>query len=501
MRPKKRPYFVSFKDYNIYFNYIEYGQKHYERFSCLNTALDYYYDKGCYVCYTNDFKELHDYCKKHYDMTDINLSNITKKLIGFRVGSLIVRDMKYHYGTDKYSPEIAVEIIQNKQIRWNSSYTGEIGRSICIDKIKKEFNPVSRSLLKNMINKTSQGAIIYSRKDITFYNVLSNDIKSAYPAILLEQVPYNFKLINPGSFKIGDGIHFGKIIVKGLKAKDLNFLPLYRGKEEINDSKVICSNKRIIAAIEYSYYGFIEHELELLNYAYTYKSIELDLDEVYDVDFKYLPVESLEAIKAMYNEKSNNKGSANYFAIKQKFNRIFGYFLTTIEGKDGLALRDREVPYYIGLWVVSAQRNRMIKAFKKVGIENIVASHTDSIITKNVSCDVFNDLNKEVYKDIGKWDSEPYEAIEYFSNTRAKYLQNGKIGFKHGGISEQDIEGFLKNNQDFAAIKGDSVFNFTLCREFNQTSKGFEAISYQKPTTLKNLIKEEYNIKTVSTQW
>lgn len=409
--------------------------------------------------------------------------------------------MKYHYGTDKYSPEIAVEIIQNKQTRWNSSYTGEIGKSICIDKIKKEFNPVSRNLLKNMINKTSQGAIIYSRRDITFYNVLSNDIKSAYPAILLEQVPYNFRLIKPENFKIGNGVHFGKIIIKGLKAKDSNFLPLYRGKEEINGLKVACINKRIVAAEEYNYYGFIEHELELLNYAYTYKSIELDLDEVYDVDFKYLPTESLEAIKAMYNEKSNNKGSANYFAIKQKFNRIFGYFLTTIEGKDGLALRDREVPYYIGLWVVSAQRNRMIKAFKKVGIENIVASHTDSIITKNVSCDVFNDLNKEVYKDIGKWDSEPYEAIEYFSNTRAKYLQNGEIKFKHGGISEQDIEGFLKNNRDFAAIKGDSVFNFTLCREFNQTPKGFEAISYQKPTTLKNLIREEYNIKAVSTQW
>lgn len=409
--------------------------------------------------------------------------------------------MKYHYGTDKYSPEIAVEIIQNKQARWNSSYTGEIGKSICIDKIKKEFNPVSRNLLKNMINKTSQGAVIYSCRDITFYNVLSNDIKSAYPAILLEQVPYNFRLINPENFKIGNGIHFGKIIVKGLKAKDSKFLPLYRGKEEKNISKVVCNNKRIIAAEEYSYYGFIEHELELLSYAYTYKSIELDLDEVYDVDFKYLPTESLEAIKAMYNEKSNNKGSANYFAIKQKFNRIFGYFLTTIEGKDGLTLRDREVPYYIGLWVISAQRNRMIKAFKKVGIENIVASHTDSIITKNVSCDVFNDLNKDIYKDIGKWDSEPYEAIEYFSNTRAKYLQNGEIKFKHGGISEQDIEGFLKNNQDFAAIKGDSIFNFTLCREFNQTPKGFEAISYQKPTTLKNLIKEEYNIKAVSTRW
>lgn len=409
--------------------------------------------------------------------------------------------MKYHYGTDKYSPEIAVEIIQNKQARWNSSYTGEIGKSICIDKIKKEFNPVSRNLLKNMINKTSQGAIIYSRKDITFYNVLSNDIKSAYPAILLEQVPYNFRLISPESFKIGSGIHFGKIIVKGLKAKDLHFLPLYRGKEEVDDLKVFCRGKRIFAALEYSYYGFIEHELELLNYAYTYESIELDLNETYDVDFKYLPTESLEAIKAMYDEKSNNKGSANYFAIKQKFNRIFGYFLTTIEGKDGLALRDREVPYYIGLWVVSAQRNRMIKAFKKVGIENIIASHTDSIITKNVSCDVFNNLNKDIYEDIGKWDSEPYEAIEYFSNTRAKYLQNGKIGFKHGGISEQDIESFLKNNQDFAAIKGSSIFNFTIHKEFKQTSKGFEAIRYQEPTTLKNLIEEEYNIKTVNTQW
>lgn len=61
------------------------------------------------------------------------------------------------------------------------------------------------------------------------------------------------------------------------------------------------------------------------------------------------------------------------------FNRIFGYFITTYEVDGELRIRDKDVPYQIGLWIISKQRQIMLDAIEAVGLENVVAAHTDGI--------------------------------------------------------------------------------------------------------------------------
>ena len=423
-------------------------------------------------------------------LIDIKNKKKTNKVIGFEIGSLVVRDMKYYYGTDKLTSDVAVEIIQNRPRTWNSSFTGEIGKSICIDEIKKEFERIGGSLLNNMIGYSSNGAIIFSRKNQTFENVLCGDSNSAYPTILLEPVPYKFTHTTHMNLKDGK-MYYGKIVIKGLKCKNQNFLPLYRGKAPIDENKVHCIGQRIAYANEYSYYGYINHEMRLLKYAYNYEDISFT--DIYEVDFKLLPQKSIEAIKAMYDEKTAGKEnkSANYYAIKQKFNRVFGYFMTSINENGVFKVRDDKVPYYIGCWIISAQRQKMLDGFKAIGIENIVAAHTDSILSVNVSEDVYKSLNSPLYKDLGWWDIEKYDAIEYFSNTRAKYLQNGEIGFKHGGISDHDLEVFKKRNTDFAAINRDTLLSYTIEQYFSEKEIGFCKIYKQVKVKFGSFEQEE----------
>jgi hypothetical protein len=49
-----------------------------------------------------------------------------------------------------------------------------------------------------------------------------------------------------------------------------------------------------------------------------------------------------------------------------------------------------------------------------------------------------------IYRDMGQWDKEAVlEKVQYFSNVKAKYIENGVLKMKHGGICEEDITAFL----------------------------------------------------------
>jgi hypothetical protein len=121
-----------------------------------------------------------------------------------------------------------------------------------------------------MIYEAPQGGIIISKQE-EFSNVYCYDVVSAYLANLLEgKLPCGFKKVN----KVEKGkYHFGKITVKGLKAKNNKALSLYRGKRIPEDC--VINGKRIVAALEYSFYCYLELELPILNYFYTFESIEI----------------------------------------------------------------------------------------------------------------------------------------------------------------------------------------------------------------------------------
>ena len=401
--------------------------------------------------------------------------------------------MKYYFGTDRINDiDYNLAVIKNTHFKsWKAGYTSLIGKNICAEKIR-EMPELPYSISYAMIHHSSLGAVIYSVKNKDFENAYCYDRKSAYPAILCQPVPYSFKRVDrykPQTNKI----HWGKITIKNLKAKDINFLPLYRGKK-YDKEKVYVLGKRILAATEYSYYGYIEHELELLSYAYTYDEIKISY--VYEVTFCCLPQETINAIIELFNYKENNKNGKNYAGVKQMLNRIYGYFLTVIpNGKDRFRLRDKKIPYSIGTWVTSKQRIEMLKMFKKIGKENIIAGHTDSIIaTKN--CDeIVEKINEEIniYKKMGHWIGEAaYKKICYFSNVTAKYIDNqGELKMKHGGISDLDMDLFLKNTS-YDEINEYSPIWVTRGMQFKQTNKGFIKIHIKEKMTLVKTEKEEF---------
>ena len=420
--------------------------------------------------YTNQFDLILDYHlnndRDYYKTNELRMGKVIAVNI---LDWFTVRDMKYFHGTDKLSRAAALKTIEiNRPKRWASSYTGQLGRALNIETIKKDFKKLPQSLLNKMLMETSQGAIIYSTTQ-EHHNVYCYDITSAYPTILLGKVPKSFVR---SSYKPAQGkIHFGKITIKNFIAKNNRMIPLYRGKEIPKDCVVV--GKRIYAGLSYSYYGFIEHELRILKK--YYKSEAISITDTYECEMDYLPEEARTSIKTLYDNKLAAKGTEDYDGYKQMFNRIFGYFITTVEKNGELKVRDNEVPYQIGLWIISKQRQVMLNAIEEIGIENVVAAHTDGIKTIGCFDSKFEEINKRrgsIYKDLGEWKMEEHiDRIQYLSNVKAKYEVNGELKMKHGGISDTDIDFFLKD-KTYDDIDENSEIYFTVGKRIYEEENG-----------------------------
>ena len=440
--------------------------------------------KYIYV-YTNEFKELvylfRDAEKKEYRLKGCN------RLIGFMFQTICFRDMKYYHGTDKYHGEIAAQIAQNNIPKiWNSSFTGYIGKEIDVEAIKKDFPRIKNELLEHMIYDTSKGSFIFSHRNRDYENVFENDITSAYPTIMMEPVPWMFVKLKESDDWKKFKYHFGKITVKKMKWKINGFTPVYNGFRGKDINKVVYNEQGIIAAEEFSYYGFIEHELDVLKVGYEYESIQIS--DCYGVIFKMLPESTISKIKELFDGKSEAKGTVNYEGTKQLFNRVFGFFVSKIE-KDGKYIaRDSKIPYSVGLWIISRQRHKMTMLADKIGFDNIVAGHTDSLITTIDCRDLLKE--KEIYKNIGFWKTESIKKIHYFTNTKAKYIKNGKLQMKHGGIDDNDIEDFLKD-KTYNDITKDSNIYFTCKKLIIQNKKGIFIMRYKKAINIKLEIKKQ----------
>ena len=436
-------------------------------------TLNYVYkDNKNIILYTNQLKLIAEY-HIHYHSDYFNISTQTmfkndKKVIAVKVlDSFVIRDMGYYYGSNKLPVDTCLHLMQHEHIkRWNASYTNKIGTTICIDKIKAKFPAPNAIILNHMLNNTSQGPIIYSSFDEA-KNVYAYDVKSAYPAILLCKMPVKFVKTNVYDTS---KIYFGKITIKNFKAKNKYFLPLYRGKK--TPEKCVLSGKRIFAGEEYSYYGFISHELRLLHY-YNYQDVKIS--DLHECEMDYLPKESLLSIIKMFDLKNNAKGKPEYAGYKQLFNRIFGYFITTKKVDDKLQIRDKSVPYQIGLWIISQQRQIMLDAIDRVGLNNVVSCHTDGIKTFGNYDDVFDYLNKKrgtIYKDIGFWKKEEHiDRIQYYSNTRAKYKIGDEIGMKHGGINETDINNSIRGLK-YDEINENTIIKMTIKEAIMEDKRG-----------------------------
>lgn len=472
--------FIEFQNKKII---LYYGKEEVHSFNNLHNMYEWLAGKHKrFYVYTNNLNLILEYYKlfnhEKYKMKALRNGN---KIYGLTVYNIVsFRDMKYRFGSNNFSAAAAVEII-SKSDDTQTSFTSDLGRKIKADKIANEFEPIQGRLRTAMLNETPKGAIILSNRGKEFTNVHCYDVCSAYIACLLEGgLPYKFEQV--GRMEKGNK-YFVKFKFKNLKAKNFQMLTLYiTNKRE--GKELALANKRIISAQEYSFYSFYD-EKWIIDQYYTYDSCEIK--EIYKIEFRELPEETKSAIKRLYDDKLAAKGKVDYEGFKQIVNRIYGFFITKVSSKyGGDRVRDKEIPYQVGIWIIHRQRLFMAALIAAVGVEHVVSAHTDGV---KFDCNVDEIVNRgnlnrgEIYKDVGQWKKEEVlDRCFYFSNTIAKYEVNGEIKMKHGGISQEDVDEFLIG-KTYDDIDEYAEFYMTvdkelICKKDRTYIKKYKVLSY-----------------------
>lgn len=404
------------------------------------------------------------------------------KRYGIRILNFIeIIDNEYKFGTRQYSKE---EIF-NTNIEFskiNSGFSGFIKKKIHMDKIKEEFHPITKTMRDIVVHKTIKGPVILSQPNIDFINPYCYDIKSAYPywAINLE-FPFEFIKTNEIR-KMPHCIHFGRIIIKELRPKHSNYLPLFLKEEgqDSNDINVVKCNRRIMAAQQYCGYCFLEDTLPIIQNNYHYSSIKIDFDQLWMCPTKKLPQESIDAFIQLFEQKEKTKADNDKLILNRS---SYGIFITHKTNANGVKdAADYEIPYQVGIYIVSHQAYYMDSVIQKIGVEHIIAAHTDSIKADYDISEIIKEENKRSNVNrLGTWEQEHIKRICYYSNTRAKLLDDkGKLKIKHGGISQRDVDQFLAN-KTYDSINGDTPIKLTLYRFLKANNKGMD-IFYKRTT-------------------
>ena len=381
--------------------------------------------------------------------------------------------MSYRYGSNELdNNEIFNSELEFHNIR--SGFNSCAKKQMRMDLIKKEFPPITKEFRGKLINSTVKGPTIGCRPTIEFTYCSFWDIKSAYPYwILTLEFPYQFIKTNKLT-KTPHTIHYGKFVLKNFKAKHSYYLPLFLKGDglEKDDKGVLTCNRRILGGEEYSGYGFLEDLIPIIKNNYDYEELKIDMNELWMAKTKPLPDETKAAVFKMFDKKEETHKHSDKLILNRSAYGLFVTHKRTVKGEKAAA--DYEVPYQVGVYIVSHQAWYMDYVIQKCGVEHLIKTHTDSIgFDYDISSIIYEENNKRhFYKNIGMWESEKIDKCCYYSNTRAKLLnKDGKLEIKHGGISQDDVDEFLRNNT-YASINEESEMKLTIRRRLEVNEKG-----------------------------
>lgn len=338
--------------------------------------------------------------------------------------------------------------------------------------------------MRLLINETSTGSFIGTDYDNEYESLYLYDINSYYIWLLREaKFPKDLiKMCGRDKFnkfiEREDIVFYCKITLKGLKAKNSKAYPLYVPQHYEGDNVKI-RGSRIISADKVSFWCFYKEEKPLIDLFYGCDEIEIDYKNFYVSFAEKLPEDFRLNLDKAYEEKVKAKGTPTYDFHKVKLNRIFGWFLTKrpYKGSKDIGLEkvaiDKEVPYQVGVYLLSKCRSILGQIVAENCSSNgflsdFAGGHTDSIRTTKPLPDYLcsnSELGKFKLEDIAsKWRS--------FGDTRAKYLTSkGELKMKHGGVSEEDIELFIKG-KTFEEIDLNSTFLLTTEKKIVNTDDG-----------------------------
>lgn len=401
--------------------------------------------------YTVLFREIMDYYKNttQFGFKITNKKNNTEPMAFKIFGGITYKNAKYYLGTDKtdkINPANYCDLIKmfhNSNIRHN--FTSSLNERLFKnnDEMKEFGNPENLpfSILSELYNNASLAPIIYSEINKEFENIYCYDFDSAYIAQYFQcKFPYKFTYTGTKLTQGSENFVRAKFI--NIRAKNPRFLSLSVANRK-NGKNIIFmdkQSKRVLMADEVVVSFFYNLDMDIINYDYEYD--EIIIEAVWKVDMKPLPKSFRDVVLELYKTKEEAKKKGEPYADKKVLlNRIHGFFLT----KSNVGGVDRQIyaslPAQIGFYTIARQRRIMRNLIEKIGLENIISAHTDSIKTKgcfDAAVEEYNKTHRTKYSDtLGMLQSEGVmEKVVYFSNTRAKYIMDGVFKTKHGGIDE-----------------------------------------------------------------
>jgi hypothetical protein len=99
----------------------------------------------------------------------------------------------------------------------------------------------------------------------------------------------------------------------------------------------------------------------------------------------------------------------------------------------------------------------------EIGEKDMIHGHTDSLKFVGNHEDVIEKYNATIeYEKLGKFKNEgTMDKVVYYNINKAKYLMNGELGLKHGGIPEDDLSPIY--NKGYNNINFSTTYLLTLC--------------------------------------
>lgn len=392
----------------------------------------------------------------------------------------------YYIGSDELTPYEAANNIHDFTY-YNSGYSKrqkELLTPICYKK--------PCFCLNNFLYSTPHTPLMYSASDIDWENVHCYDQTSAYIYHYCEELPTNCKANINGSLYDKRGYaNFVRFEITYLVAKNKNYLPLglaadCKDKKYKERNLILTKGTRVLGAKQISFCGFYEEEYPILERNYNWKEIQI-------TPIAYFKLEINEGLRnfllSLFEEKQKLKRKdLDYSGQKQLLNRFHGHNFskgldrtftknkpkkneTEEEKKKRIeknAMAYLKPPTEAAIYIMSKQRRILDEMAHKIGLNNLVHIHTDSLkFTGNFSY-LIDKYNEEIeFEELGRFVSEGLmRKVHYYSITKAKMLDsNGNLQLKYGGIKKRDILLFKVMNT-YDTIKNDSPIVITYEEKF-----------------------------------
>lgn len=399
-------------------------------------------DKGFMVCLTEkQYTVIHDYFEKvkKIEIKPIMIGGENGKEIGFTIGSYKKRKvfypMKYKIGTDEFDlekkedREAALNFIEKVPSQAQSGYTSYLRNIVITDE---------KYMSLNILYKPSLSPLIFAKCGREFVNVKCRDFCSFYPFLLTQELPHFKGYVKKEEIDLNDRTktYYGGLRIYNIKAKSTFYSLSLVG--ENNETEIaagqgigiVNAGTRLISADKVVIFGWLSFLIEeLQDYEFDYVEITNEIAEYelkIDQKLRAIVLENFE------RKQAKKRNGEPYKAEKVMLNRYYGFFITK---------ENKSAPAHYGQFIVAKGKAILRRIALQIGLNDIVQGHTDSIKFVGNHQDVIDNYNATIeFEELGKLaDEGTMEKVIYYNTNRAKYLMNGKVGLKHGGIADSDL--------------------------------------------------------------